>query len=229
MGVCAEETAVKYGITREDQDKFAIESYKRSASAWQNGWFKDEVVSLSLKNKVIDTDEEYLKVDFEKVPKLRPVFKKDGTVTAANASTLNDGASAVMLMTEDRAKELNASPMAYILSYADAACAPKEFTTAPSLAIPEALKRAGLTLDQINLFEINEAFSVVSIANEKILGLDRQLVNIAGGAVSLGHPIGSSGARIVVSLIHRLKSGQIGCAAICNGGGAATAMIIRRC
>ena len=232
MGVCAEGTAKEYSISREAQDSHAIESYRRSAAAWKQGLFKNEVVPVTIKTKkgetVVAEDEEYIKVDFSKVPKLRPVFQKDGTVTAANASTLNDGASAVVLMTREKAEELGAKPMAEILGYGDAACAPHKFGTAPALALPIALKHAGLTLDDVDLFEINEAFSVVIRANEKILNLDPAKVNIAGGGVSLGHPIGSSGSRIVVSLIHLLKPGQVGAAAICNGGGAASSIVLRR-
>jgi acetyl-CoA C-acetyltransferase len=232
MGNCAELTAKEMGFSREDQDSHAIESYKRSAEAWKKGLFSKEVVPVTLKTKkgetVVAEDEEYKKVDFSKVPKLKPVFVKDGTVTAANASTLNDGASAVVLMSDTAAKEQNVTPIAELLGYGDAATIPEKFTVAPALAIPKALESAGLKLSDIDLFEINEAFSVVIRANEKILGLDPSKVNIAGGGVSLGHPIGSSGSRIVVSLIHLLKKGQIGLAAVCNGGGAASALIVKK-
>lgn len=234
QGSCAEETAEKFGITRQQQDEHAITSYKRAANAVQNGWFKQEIVPVKFKVKgkevVVSEDEEYKKVNFEKVPQLKPVFKPGGggTVTAANASTLNDGASALILASTEKASELGLKPLARILGYADANRDPKEFTIAPADAIPKALKAAGVTLEQVSLFEINEAFSVVVRANEKILGLDPEKVNIAGGGVSLGHPIGSSGSRILVSLVHLLKSGQIGVAAICNGGGGASALVIER-
>ncbi|ORY46427.1 thiolase [Rhizoclosmatium globosum] len=226
MGNCAEETAL-------NSDAHAIESYTRSANAWKNGAFKEEIVPVILKDKkkgeiVIDEDEEYKNVNFDKVPQLSAAFVKGGTVTAANSSTLNDGASAVLIMSEEAAKAENLTPLARIVSYADAATSPKKFTIAPSLAIPIALERAGLTVKDISLFEINEAFSVVVRANEKILGLDPKKVNVNGGGVSLGHPIGSSGSRIVVSLVHMLKKGQFGVAGICNGGGAASAIVIER-
>lgn len=233
MGVCAEETAAKYKINRQAQDAHAIQSYKRSAHAWKSGWFDEEVVPVTIKDRkkeiVVSKDEEYTNVNFDKITELRPVFQKEnGTVTAANASTLNDGASALLLTTKQKAEELNLKPLAQIISYADAACSPKLFTIAPSLAVPIALKRAGLTADDISLFEFNEAFSVVAVANEQLLKLDSKKINIAGGAVSLGHPIGSSGSRILVTLTHLLKSGQYGCAAICNGGGGATSVVIKR-
>ncbi len=232
MGDCAEETAAKYGINRQAQDRFAIESYKRAARANESGLFKAEIVPVPIQTKstatFVEEDEEFRKVDFEKVPKLKPAFQPNGTVTAANASNLNDGASAVLMMNIHLAGELGVKPIAKILSMADAECNPKEFTIAPSLAIPKALERAELTIEQINLFEINEAFSVVALANQQILGLDPSKVNVSGGAVALGHPLGSSGCRIIVTLIHALKSGQIGCAAICNGGGGASAIIIEK-
>lgn len=233
MGDCAEETAAQYGIGREAQDAFAIESYKRAAAAWESGAFKDEIVPVPIPGKtgvtLVSEDEEYRKVDFSKVPKLRPAFKAEGgTVTAANASTLNDGASAILLMNKARAEELGAKPLARILSVADAETNPKLFTIAPSLAIPLALERAGVKLEDVALFEINEAFSVVALANQQILKLDPAKVNVSGGAVALGHPIGSSGCRIIVSLVHLLRPGQIGCAAVCNGGGGASAIVIQR-
>ncbi|KAL7746865.1 Acetyl-CoA acetyltransferase A, mitochondrial [Sorochytrium milnesiophthora] len=232
MGNCAENTAAKHGISRAAQDEHAIESYKRSAAAWQSGVFQREVVPVTLKERgkevVVGEDEEYKNVKFDKIPSLKAVFKTDGTVTAANASTLNDGASAVVLMTEKKCNELGLTPLAEIISFADAACAPIDFPIAPALAIPKALERAQLNLSDMSLFEINEAFSVVVRANEKILGLDPSKVNTAGGAVSLGHPIGSSGSRIVVTLTHLLKQGQYGCAAICNGGGAASSIILKK-
>lgn len=233
MGDCAEETAIKYDIGREEQDAFAIQSYKRAAEAVQSGKFHEEMVPVPIQSKsgvnMIVEDEEYKKVDFTKVPKLKPAFKpENGTVTAANASTLNDGASALLLMHKDKASSLGVKPLARILSIADAECNPKLFTIAPSLAIPKALERAGVSLQDVALFEINEAFSVVALANQKILGLDPAKVNVLGGAVALGHPIGSSGARIIVSLVHALKPGQIGCAAVCNGGGGASAIVIKK-
>ncbi|RUS29003.1 acetyl-CoA acetyltransferase, partial [Jimgerdemannia flammicorona] len=217
---------------REAQDAHAIESYRRSGEAWKNGVFNAEIVPVTIKDKkgdiVVNEDEEYKNVKVEKIPGLRPVFLKDGTITAANASTLNDGASALVLTTRQKAKELGLKPLARILSYADAACAPIDFGSAPSLAVPIALKRAGIEIKDVSLFEFNEAFSVVARVNEQILGLDPAKVNIAGGAVSLGHPIGSSGSRIVVTLTHLLKPGQFGVAAICNGGGAATSLVVQR-
>lgn len=233
MGYCAEETAVKYGITREQQDKHAITSYKRASEAWKNGFLNEEVVpikiSLGKKETIVDSDEEYLKIDFDKLSTLRPVFKKEGgTVTAANASKLSDGASALVLVSERAIKEFNIKPLAEIISYADAATQPKLFTIAPSLAVPKALTKAGLQIQDISLFEFNEAFSVVAVVNEKLLDLDPAKCNIAGGAVALGHPIGSSGSRILVTLTHLLKPGQFGCASICNGGGGASAVIIKK-
>ncbi|KAI3660856.1 hypothetical protein MP638_006613 [Amoeboaphelidium occidentale] len=232
MGQCAEETAKKFNITREHQDQHAVESYKRSAAAVAKGLFKNEIAPVTLKVKgkevVISEDEEYKKVNFDKIPGLKPVFEKNGTVTAANASTLNDGASAVMLMSAEKAKQLGLKPLAKVLGYGDANRDPKEFTIAPADAIPKVLKHCGVKQDLVSLFEINEAFSVVVKANEKILGLDPKKVNVAGGAVALGHPIGSSGCRILVTLTHLLKSGEYGMAAICNGGGGASAMLIQK-
>ena len=233
MGICAETCAEEMKFSREEQDNFAIESYKKSANSWLNNLFIDEVVSVSIPQRkgddlIISEDEEYKKVILEKIPKLRPVFKKEGTITAANASTINDGASALILMCKDKAQELNLKPLAKIRSYSDAAQEPEWFTTAPAKALPIALKKASLNINDIDLFELNEAFSVVGLANIEKLKIDSQKVNINGGAVSLGHPLGSSGSRIVVTLIHALKQNNLkyGAAAICNGGGGASAMII---
>jgi len=233
MGVCAEKCANEMNFTREEQDAFAIESYKRSANSWATGKFTDEVVSVEVKQRrgdslIITEDEEYKNVKIEKIPTLRPVFDKEGTVTAANASTLNDGASALVLMSADKASELKLKPLAKIVSYADAAHEPEWFTTAPSKALPTALAKAGLNTTEVDYFELNEAFSVVGLANIKILDLDSSKVNINGGAVSIGHPLGSSGSRIIVTLINVLKQngGKIGAAGICNGGGGASAMVI---
>ncbi|KAI8364360.1 Thiolase, N-terminal domain-containing protein [Radiomyces spectabilis] len=232
LGSCAENTAAKYKISRQDQDEHAIESYKRAAKAWENGVFDAEIVPVTIKGKkgdtVVKVDEEFTNVKYEKIPSLRPVFKKDGTVTAANASTLNDGASALVLMTRQKAEELGVKPLARVVSYADAACAPIDFTIAPSKALPIALEKAGLSVNDISKFELNEAFSVVAKVNEQLMGLDPSKVNVAGGAVALGHPIGSSGSRIIVTLTHLLKSGEFGAAAVCNGGGAASSIIIQR-
>jgi len=234
MGVCAEKCAVDYSFSREDQDQFAIESYTRAAKAWSEGKFADEVVAVEIPQRkgdaiVFAEDEEYKAVKFDKIPTLPTVFKKEeGTVTAANASTLNDGASALILVSKEKMEELGLKPLARIVSYADAAQAPEDFTTAPSKALPIALKKAGLELTDIDFFEFNEAFSVVGLANNKILGLDAAKVNIHGGAVALGHPLGSSGSRIIVTLINILKqnNGKYGAAAICNGGGGASAIVI---
>ncbi len=233
MGNSAELCAKECGFSREDQDAFAIESYKRSAAAWKEGRFKDEVVPVSIPQRKGDPiqfaeDEEYKNVQFEKIPSLKPVFDPNGTVTAANASTLNDGAAAVVLMSAEKAKELGVKPLARIVSYADAAQAPEWFTTSPAKALPIALKKAGLKNDQIDLWELNEAFSVVGLANNKELGLDPAKANVNGGAVSLGHPLGASGARIIVTLLHALKQRgkKYGAAGICNGGGGASAMVI---
>ena len=233
MGICAETCAEEMNFSREEQDKFAVESYKKSANSWLNDLFSDEIISVSIPQRkgddlIISEDEEYKKVILEKIPKLRPVFKEEGTITAANASTINDGASALILMCKDKAKELNLKPLAKIKSYSDAAQEPEWFTTAPSKALPIALKKASLNINDIDLFELNEAFSVVGLANIEKLKIDSQKVNINGGAVSLGHPLGSSGSRIVVTLIHALKQNNLkyGAAAICNGGGGASAIII---
>ena len=233
MGICAETCARDMQFSRKMQDDFAIESYTRSAEAWRKGKFKDEIVPIEVPQRkgdplVISEDEEYKNVKMDKIPTLRPVFDKEGTITAANASTLNDGASAVILMSKEKAKELNIMPIARIRSYADAAQDPEWFTTAPAKALPIAITKAGLSKDDIEYFELNEAFSVVGLANMKILEIDKNKVNIHGGAVSLGHPLGSSGSRIIVTLINVLKQnqGKIGAAGICNGGGGASAMVI---
>lgn len=234
MGVCAEKCATDYHFTREDQDNFAIESYKRSAKAWSEGKFAEEVVPVSIPQRkgdpiIFSEDEEYKAVNFDRLPTLPTVFKKEeGTVTAANASTLNDGASALILVSKEKMEELGLKPLAKIVSYADAAQEPENFTTAPSKALPIALKKAGLEISDIDFFEFNEAFSVVGLANNKILGLDAAKVNVNGGAVALGHPLGSSGSRIIVTLINVLKqnNGKYGAAAICNGGGGASAIVI---
>lgn len=234
MGVCAEKCASKYEFSREDQDRFAIESYKRSAKAWSEGKFNDEIVPVEIPQRkgdpiIFAEDEEYKAVNFDRIGTLPTVFQKEnGTVTAANASTLNDGASALVLMSKEKMDELGLKPLAKIVSYADAAQEPEWFTTAPSKALPIALEKAGLQLSDIDFFEFNEAFSVVGLANNKILGLDSSKVNVNGGAVALGHPLGSSGARIIVTLINVLKqnNGKYGAAAICNGGGGASAIVI---
>lgn len=233
MGSAAELCATGCNISREEQDAYAITSYQRAQHAQAQGWFKDEIAPIEIKDKkgnvtVFDTDEEPAAVNYDKIPGLKPVFDKAGTITAANASTLNDGAAALVLMSKERAGALGIKPLARIVSYADAQQAPEQFTTAPSKAIPLALQRAGLTLKEIDYFEINEAFSVVSIANNQILKLNSQVVNVNGGAVSLGHPLGASGARIMVTLLHVLKqkNGRYGAAGICNGGGGASAMVI---
>jgi len=233
MGNCAENAAARHNITREDQDAHAIESYKRAARAYEAKAFDKEIVPVSIKDKkgketIIIEDEEYKKVLFDKVPGLKPAFKKDGTVTAANASNLNDGASALVLMSAKKAQELGIKPLARIVSYADAALPPIDFPLAPSVSLPIAVERAGLKPEDISAFEINEAFSVVIRAIEKILQLDPAKVNPNGGAVALGHPLGSSGSRIVVTLVHELKSGQYGAAAICNGGGGSSAIVIQK-
>ena len=235
MGVFAEKCAAEYGCSREDQDSFAITSYKRSAKAWDEGKFNDEVVPVSVPQRrgeplIISQDEEFKNVRMDKIPSLRPAFIKDGTVTAANASTINDGAGAVVLMSEDKAKELGIEPLARIISQADAAQAPEWFTTAPAKALPKALSKAGLALSDIDYFELNEAFSVVGLANMKILELTPDKVNVNGGAVSLGHPLGCSGVRILITLMGVLEqnNGTYGAVGICNGGGGASAMIIER-
>lgn len=233
MGVCAEKCASEMNISRKEQDAFAIESYNRSANSWKEGKFSDEIVSVSVPQKkgdtlIISEDEEYKNVKMEKIPSLRPVFDKKGTITAANASTLNDGASAIVLMSAEKASKLNITPIAKIKSYADAAQEPEWFTTAPAKALPIALGKAGLSTSDVDYYELNEAFSVVGLANMKILNLDPSIVNVNGGAVSLGHPLGSSGSRIIVTLINVLKQngGKVGAAGICNGGGGASAMVI---
>ena len=234
MGVCAEKCATDYSFTREDQDNFAIQSYKRSAKAWSEGKFAEEVVPVSIPQRkgdpvIFSEDEEYKAVNFDRLPTLPTVFKKEeGTVTAANASTLNDGASALILVSKEKMEELGLKPLAKIVSYADAAQEPENFTTAPAKALPIALKKAGLEISDIDFFEFNEAFSVVGLANNKILGLDAAKVNVNGGAVALGHPLGSSGSRIIVTLINVLKqnNAKYGAAAICNGGGGASAIVI---
>lgn len=233
MGAAAELCAAECNISREEQDNFAISSYKRAQTAQSDGKFDEEIAPVEIKDRkgevtLISKDEEPFTVKFDKIPGLKPVFKKDGTVTAANASTLNDGAAALVLMSADKAKELGLKPLARILSYADAQQAPEWFTTAPSRAIPLALKRAGKTIQDVDYFEINEAFSVVSLANNKELGLSADNVNVNGGAVAIGHPLGASGARIVVTLLAVLNqnNGKIGVAGICNGGGGASAIVI---
>lgn len=235
MGVYADLCASEYKITREDQDNFAIQSYKRSANAWDAGKFDNEIVPVEVPQRrgdaiIVSKDEEYTNVKLDKIPALNAVFTKEGTVTAANASTINDGAAALVLMTEDKALELGLKPLAYIKSYADAAQEPKWFTTAPAKALPIALEKAGLKTSDIEYFEFNEAFSVVGLANAKILGLDNDKVNVNGGAVSLGHPLGCSGARIIVTLINVLEqnNAKLGAAAICNGGGGASAIVIEK-
>jgi acetyl-CoA C-acetyltransferase len=233
MGVAADMCAKECHISREDQDQFAIESYKRSAAAWAAGKFADEVVPLQLTGRkgetiVVAEDEEYKNVNFDKLASLKPAFTKEGTVTAANASTMNDGAAALVLMSKEKMEALGLKPIAKLLSYADAEQAPEWFTTTPSLALPKAVAKAGLTMDQLDYVELNEAFSVVGIANMQKMNLDATKVNVNGGAVSIGHPLGCSGARILVTLIHVLKqnNGKIGGAGICNGGGGASAVVL---
>ena len=235
MGNAAENTARQMNITREMQDNFAIESYKRAAEAVKSGAFKEEIIPVKIEQRgkdplVISEDEEYTKVNFEKIPGLKPVFDKEGSVTAANASTLNDGASALLLMSKEKAQSLGIKPLASIIGFADAEQDPEWFTTTPSLAIPKAIKLAGITASEVDYYEINEAFSVVSIANNIKLGLNPSKVNIYGGAVALGHPIGCSGARIITTLTSVLnnKNGAIGVSGICNGGGGASALVIRK-
>lgn len=235
MGVCADACATEYEFTREDQDAFAIQSYERSAAAWKAGNYADEVVPVEIPQRrgepiIFAEDEEYKNVKMEKIPNLRPAFTKDGTVTAANASTINDGGAALVLMSKQKADELGLAPLAKITSYADAAHEPKWFTTAPAKALPKALAKANLSIDDIDYFELNEAFSVVGLANCKILGISEDVTNVNGGAVSIGHPLGVSGARIVIALtsILKQKNAKFGAAAICNGGGGASAMIIER-
>ncbi len=235
MGVCADECAVEYEFSREDQDAFAIESYNRSAKAWSEGKFADEVVPVEIPQRrgepvIFAEDEEYKNVKMEKIPALRAAFTKEGTVTAANASTINDGGAALVLISADKAAELGITPLAKIKGYADAAHEPKWFTTAPAKALPKALAKAGVSIDDVDYFELNEAFSVVGLANMKILGLSADKVNVNGGAVSLGHPLGVSGARIIIALTSILKqnNAKIGAAGICNGGGGASAMVIEK-
>ncbi|WP_425237785.1 acetyl-CoA C-acyltransferase [Ulvibacterium sp.] len=235
MGVCADSCASQYGFSREDQDAFAVQSYQRSTEAWKSGRFSNEVIPVEVPQRrgepiLVNEDEEYKNVKMEKIPSLRPAFSKDGTVTAANASTINDGAAALVLMSADKAKELNMEPLATVTGYADAAQEPKWFTTAPAKALPKALDRANISLNDVDYFEFNEAFAVVGLANMKLLGLTDANVNVNGGAVSLGHPLGCSGARILVTLLNILeqRNGKIGAAAICNGGGGASAMILER-
>ncbi|WP_025739829.1 acetyl-CoA C-acyltransferase [Aquimarina pacifica] len=235
MGVCADLCATEHNFSREDQDSFAIQSYNRSAAAWKEGKFDNEVVPVTVPQRrgepvMVSEDEEFKNVKIEKIPALRPAFSKDGTVTAANASTINDGAGAVIVMSMEKAKELGLKPLVKIKSYADAAHEPKWFTTAPAKALPKALDKAGIKKEDVDFFEFNEAFSVVGLANMKILGLTDHNTNVNGGAVSLGHPLGCSGVRIVITLMNVLEqnNAKIGAAAICNGGGGASAMIIER-
>lgn len=234
MGLAAEHCSTECGITREEQDQYAIEAYKRAQQAWEQGMFLNEVVPVSIPQKkgpaiIMDKDEEPWAVNFEKIPSLQPAFKKDGTVTAANASTMNDGAAAVVLMSKEKAESLGLKPMAIIMGYADAEQEPIWFTTSPALALPKAIEKAGMKKEEIDLWEINEAFSVVSIENAKRMGISLDCLNIHGGAVSIGHPLGCSGARIIVTLIHALKQHgkEYGAAGICNGGGGASAMVLR--
>lgn len=232
MGVCAETCASEYNFSREEQDAFAIESYERSANAWKSGKFNNEIAPVTISTRkgdiTVDEDEEYKNVRFDKIPSLRPVFKKDGTVTAANASTINDGAAAMVLVSGEKLNELGLTPLAKISGIADAEQAPEWFTTSPSAALPIAVKRAGIEMSDLDAIELNEAFSVVGLANIKLMNLDPTKTNINGGAVSLGHPLGASGARIMVTLLNVLKQngGKFGGAGICNGGGGASAMVI---
>ena len=235
MGICGDLCAAEYHFTREQQDTYAIQSYQRSAKAWADGKFADEVVPVEIPQRkgdpiLMKEDEEFKNITFDKVPQLRAAFTKDGTVTAANASTLNDGAAAMVLISAEKAKSLNLKPLAKIIGYADASQEPKWFTTTPAKALPKALARAGISIDQVDFFEFNEAFSVVALVNMKLLGLTDKNVNVNGGAVSLGHPLGCSGVRILVTLLSVLKqnNGKIGAAAICNGGGGASAVVVER-
>jgi acetyl-CoA C-acetyltransferase len=235
MGVCADLCATEYKISREEQDAFAIQSYERSAKAWSAGKFNNEIVPVEIPQRrgepiIFSQDEEYTNVKLDKIPALNAVFTKDGTVTAANASTINDGAAALVLMSEEKALAMGLKPLAYIKSYADAEQEPKWFTTSPAKALPKALDKAGITISDVDYFEFNEAFAVVGLANSKILSLDNNKVNVNGGAVSLGHPLGCSGARIIVTLINVLEqnNAKVGAAAICNGGGGASAIVIER-
>ena len=233
MGVCADQCADEYNISRKDQDDFAIESYQRAAKAWTAGNFNEEIIPVAVPQRrgediIVREDEEYKNVKLEKIPQLRAVFNKEGTVTAANASTLNDGASALVLMSKEKAEELQIKPIAKVVSYADAAQEPKWFTTAPAKAVPKALAKANLSAGDIDYWELNQAFSVVGLVNTKLLGLDPAKVDVNGGAVALGHPLGSSGSRIIITLINVLKqnNGKFGAAGICNGGGGASALVI---
>jgi acetyl-CoA C-acetyltransferase len=233
MGVCADACATKYGFSREDQDAYAIQSYQRSSEAWKSGKFSDEIIPVEIPQRrgapiLMTEDEEYKNVKMDKIPSLRAAFSKEGTVTAANASTINDGGAALILMSAEKALELKLTPIAKVKSFADAAHEPEWFTTAPSKAIPKALSKANITIDDVDYFELNEAFSVVGLANMKILNIKNECVNVNGGAVSLGHPLGVSGARIIIALTSILKqnNAKIGAAGICNGGGGASAMII---
>ena len=235
MGVSADLCASEYKLTREEQDNYSIQSYNRSAKAWADGKFNEEVIPVEIPQRrgepiVFSEDEEYKNVRMEKIPTLRPVFTKEGTVTAANASTINDGAGAMILMSEEKANELNLTPLATIISYADAAQEPQQFITAPSKALPKALDKANISIYDVDYFEFNEAFAVAGLSNIKILGLNDSNINVNGGAISLGHPLGCSGVRILITLINVLKQNdaKIGAAAICNGGGGASAMIIER-
>lgn len=233
MGNAADETAAEYNITREDQDAFAIQSYKRSAEAWKEGKFNDEIVPVEIPQRkgdpiLFSEDEEYKNVFFDKIPNLRPVFSKEGTVTAANASTMNDGAACIILMSKEKMEELGVTPIAKVMGFADAAQRPERFTTSPAQALPKAVENAGCSLSDVDYFELNEAFSVVGLVNNQLMHLDPEKVNVNGGAVSLGHPLGASGARILVTLINVLKQnkGKIGAAGICNGGGGASAVVL---
>ena len=235
MGVCADTCATEYNFSREDQDAFAIQSYKRSAAAWEAGKFDNEVVAVEVPQRrgaaiIVSKDEEFSNVKIDKISELRPAFTKDGTATAANSSTINDGAGAMVLMSREKAIELGLKPLATIRGYADAAHEPEWFTTAPAKALPKALERAGISINDVDYFEFNEAFSVVGLANMKILGLTDKNVNVNGGAVSLGHPLGCSGVRILITLLNVLEqnNAKIGAAAICNGGGGASAVVIER-
>ncbi len=235
MGISADLCATKYKISREEQDQFAIQSYDRSAKSWEAGKFDNEIVPVTVPQRkgepvIVSRDEEYTNIKLDRISSLNPAFTKDGTVTAANASTINDGAAAIVLMSEEKAIKLKLKPLAYILSYADAAQEPKWFTTSPALALPKALKKANLSVEDVDYFEFNEAFSVVGLANAKILNIDLNKVNVNGGAVALGHPLGCSGTRIIVTLLNVLEqnNGKIGAAAICNGGGGASAIVIER-
>lgn len=235
MGVCADLCAAEYKVSREEQDRYAIQSYERSAKAWENGLFDKEVVPVAVPQRrgepiIISKDEEFTNVKLDKIPSLSPVFTKDGTVTAANASTINDGAGVVILMSEEKAIALGLKPLAYIKGYADAAQEPKWFTTAPAKALPKALSKAGIGIEEIDFFEFNEAFSVVGLANAQILNLTEDKINVNGGAVSLGHPLGCSGVRIIITLMSVLSqnNGKYGAAAICNGGGGASAIVIEK-